>query len=197
MAEPATDHAEGRLSMIAFAVQFGSAVRPVLPERGHLLIQRLRLREVPSVLLDAVQRCRSMLPGGGQAVVAEVSGVGQTPLRGDVVRQSVPYFGEHLALMHVRFGELVAQNDERIDFDRRMRLYPVLRRFQAVVHLTPRSLASGEAGGVGRHHDVASRQRRHDEVVEAVPDGRPSGRAVLSAQNGVMRNAVEPEVVPQ
>jgi len=60
VAEAATDHAERRLSMIALAVQLGSTIRPVLPERDHLLIVRSRLREVSRVLLDTVERRRSM-----------------------------------------------------------------------------------------------------------------------------------------
>ena len=76
MAEPATYHAERRFRVVTLPVQFGSTIRPVLPERDHLLIVRLRCGEVPSVLLDAVEWRRSMLPGSGQADLAMVGGVG-------------------------------------------------------------------------------------------------------------------------
>ena len=55
-----TDYVEGRLRLIMLPVQSHISVRPMLPERHHLLIVRLRLREVSHVLLDTVERRRSM-----------------------------------------------------------------------------------------------------------------------------------------
>ena len=102
VAEAATDHAERCFSMIPLAVQSSSSVRPVLPERDHLLIVRLRSSEVSSVLLDAVERRRTMLPGRCQADLPMVCGVGQRTSRRNVLRQSVPDVREHLAVVHVR-----------------------------------------------------------------------------------------------
>ena len=56
---------------------------------------------MPGILLDTMEWCRSMLPGHRQAVVAEVSGVSETPIRRDVVRQLAPDVREHLAVVHV------------------------------------------------------------------------------------------------
>jgi len=102
VAEAATDHAERCFSMIPLAVQSSSSVRPVLPERHHLLIVRLRSSKVSSVPLDAMERRRSMLPGRCQADFSMVCGVGQRTFRRDVLRQMIPDLREHLALVDVR-----------------------------------------------------------------------------------------------
>ena len=61
------------------AVQLRCPVGPVLPERYHLLIQRFWSSEVSRVLLDPVERRRSMLSGRCQADLAVISGVGEAP----------------------------------------------------------------------------------------------------------------------
>ncbi len=86
MTEKSADHAEDRLGMSTLAVQGSGPVRPVLPEAHHLLIEVLRSREVLGVLLYAVQRHGTMLPGSGQALLAMVGRVGQASLGNDVVR---------------------------------------------------------------------------------------------------------------
>lgn len=101
------------------------------------------------ILLDAMERYCSMLPGGGQAVVAEVGGVCQTPLRRYVLRQPIPHFREHLAVMDARIGQGIAEDEELVDFDRCMDLNPVLCRLETVVGLAPGALPAGEAGSVG------------------------------------------------
>ena len=72
MAEPATDHAERRLSMVPLAVKGRGPVRPVPLKRDHPLIERFRLREVPGVPLDAVQRHCAMLACRQQARLAVI-----------------------------------------------------------------------------------------------------------------------------
>ena len=79
IAEQTLDHAERRFSMVPLAVQLRGPVRPVLPERYHLLIQRLWSSEVSRVLLDPVERRRPMLSGRCQARLAVISGVGEAP----------------------------------------------------------------------------------------------------------------------
>lgn len=197
MAEPATNHAERRLSMIPFAVQGSGPVRPVLPERSHLLIERFRLREMSGVLLDAVQRHGAMLACRQQARLAVIRGISQTPLRYHVVGETFPDVGEHLALMHVRGSELVAEHDETIRFDGCVRLHPVLHGLEAVVDLAPRPLATGEAGRIGGDDGFPLREHPENELVEPLPDGRPSGTAVLPAKYGMMWNGIEPEVLPE
>ena len=102
MPEQCGDHGERRLRVRALRVQRSETIRPVLPERGHLLIVRSRLREVSRVPLDAMERRRSMLPGRCQADLAVVGGVGQAPPRHNVLRQMIPDVREHLALVDVR-----------------------------------------------------------------------------------------------
>ncbi len=72
--------------MSALAVQFGSTIRPVPPEAHHLLVPVLGLGEVLGVLLYAVQRHGTVLPGSCQALLAMVGRVGEASLGNDVVR---------------------------------------------------------------------------------------------------------------
>ena len=169
ISEQPADHAERRFSMVALAVQGCGPVRPVLPERGHFLIKCLRFREVPGILLDAVERRRSMPPGGGQAVVTEVCGVRQTPLRRDVLRELIPDLWKHLAVMNVRVGKTVTKYEELVHFDRRMDLDPILRRFQTMVGLPPGTLPAGEAGSVRGNDRRSLRKRTYHEVMESLP----------------------------
>jgi hypothetical protein len=194
VAEAATYRAGRRFSMIVFAVQSCCSVRP-LSERYLFLVERLRPREVSSVLLDAMQRHGTMLPSSRQVYLAMVCGVYQTPDHLHVLRHLVPNVSQHLAFMNVRTRPFKAQNNEQIYLDGRVRVHPVLRRFKTIIHLTTTSLASGEASGVGRHYDVPSRWRRHDIVVEPLPDYRPSGTAVLATEPGMMRDLVQIKVL--
>ena len=121
------------------------------------------------VLLDAVEWCRSMPPGGGQAVVAEVGGVRQTPLRRDVIRKIIPHLREHLAVVHVRVGQAMAEHEELVHFYCGMNLDPVLGRLETMVSLAPGTLPAREAGSVGSDDLRSLRKRADDEVVEPLP----------------------------
>ena len=149
------------------------------------------------VLLDAMERRRSMPPGGGQAVVAEVGGVRQTPLRRDVLRQIVPYFREHLAVVDVRIGQGITEHEELVHFDRGMDLDPVLGRLETVVGLPPGTLPAGEAGSVGGDDWSSLRKRAHDEVVEPLPESQPAWAGVLPAEDRMVWNPVHSKVVCQ
>ena len=149
------------------------------------------------VLLDAMERYRSMLPGSGQAVVAEVSGVSQTPLRRDVLRQSIPDFREHLAVMHVRFGQAIAENKELVHFDGGVDLDPVLGCFETVVGLPPGALPAGEAGSVGGDDRSSLRKRAHDKVVESLPECQPALAGILADQGRMIWNLIHSEVFCQ
>lgn len=156
VSKPRADHAERRFSMLPLAVQSCGSVRLVLPERDHLLVVGPRSSEVSSVLLYAMERRRSILPGRGQADLSMVSGVGQQTLWHKVRWQLVPDRSEHLAVVDVRARQLVGKYDESIDLDGRVRLDPVLRRFQTMIDLPPRPLAAAEAGSDRGHYRCAS-----------------------------------------
>ena len=51
--------------------------------------------------------------------------------------------------MHVRGGEIVAQDEETVDLDGGVRLHPVLVRSVRVWRLAPSALATGVAGRIG------------------------------------------------
>lgn len=87
--------------MIALRGQRGEVSRPVPREARELLVERLRIPEVPRV---RPVLCSGVAPPGGrQAVVPEVCEVGEAANRPDVVRQLLSYLPEHLTSVNVRF----------------------------------------------------------------------------------------------
>jgi len=132
VAEPATGHAVDRLGMIAFAVEYGITARLGLDEEHHSLIGVLGTGSEDRVLLDAMERPRSMLQHGLDDVVAMIGRIGQAHDWLHIRGQVFPHLPEHTAVVDVRFSELVAENEERIGLDGQVRLHPVLARFGGV-----------------------------------------------------------------
>ena len=102
MLEQRRDHREHRRRVRSLRVQQSESVRPVASEDDQLLVQRTRPLVVASVLLDSVQRRGAMLPGGRQALLADVRRVGERAHRCHVARQTIPDRSEHLTVLHVR-----------------------------------------------------------------------------------------------
>ena len=170
VAEPATGHAVDRLGVVPFAVEYGITARLGLDEENHALIGVPGAGSEDRVLLDAMERPRSMLQHGLDDVIAVIRGIGQAHDRGHIRGQVLPHLPKHPAIVDVRLGQLVAQDQERIRLDGQVGLHPVLARLGGMRPFPPWPLPPAEAGGVGGDGHRASRQRGHDEVMEALPD---------------------------
>lgn len=183
--------------MIPLRVERSESARPVPGEVRHLLVEGLGSGETSGVLLEGVDRRSAMQPGGSQARFAVVCGVGQAPLHLDVRREGVPGLPEHLAFVNIRIGQCVAQDEERIDFDDRVQLDPVLPRLDPIFRLPPRALPAAEAGSVGGRHDRSSRQPFQDEEEELLPQRQPASGGVLSTKDREVWNTIQLEIVRQ
>jgi len=188
-------HAERRLGVVALPVQFCAPVRPMRSEVRHALVRRLRMRGKPRVLLYPMIRSRPVPEGDLQALLAVVSGVGETPLRDDIVWKVIPYLLEPLTLVNVRLRERVAEYEERVDLDRRVRLDPVLDGPDPVVRLPPGVVPSAVACRVRRDDDLPPRKERQDVRMEALPDDEPTPALVLQGEVRVVRDLIDIEVL--
>src|SRR4030042_6629351 len=81
---------------------------------------------IHGILFDAVYGCSPMSEGSLKAFLAIVSGISQTTNRDDIFRNVIPHDIEHLAVMNIRFCELIVQNQKGINFNGRMNFHPVL-----------------------------------------------------------------------
>jgi len=78
-------------------------------EVDQLLIICFRFLEVLGILLDLMQWYCTVLPGHGQADIADVGGVGQAADGDDVLWQFVPDVLERLGFVHARSGKAISQ----------------------------------------------------------------------------------------
>jgi len=156
---------------------------------------RLRMFEVSRVPLDPVHRGRPVPEGDSEALLPVVCGVREAPHGDDVLGKAVPHRLEHLTFVNVRFSERIAEHEERIDLDRRVRFDPVLDSPYPVVRPPPGVIASAEAGRVRRDGCLPLRKERQHVPVEALPDDRPSPTPVLHDEIRVVRNIIDLEVL--
>lgn len=84
--EQIADHAEHRFSMIALRRQGGEALRELSGKEDHLVVVDPMLHQAFGVLLDLMQRCRTVQPGRGEASLAVIGRIGQAADRDDVLR---------------------------------------------------------------------------------------------------------------
>ena len=157
MPEQIANHAEHRFSMIALRRQGGEAPWELFREEHQLVVVDPMFHQALGVLLDLVQRRRPVQPGRGEASLAVVGRIGQAAYGNDVLRQSFPDLREHPAVMHVRGGQFVAEDQEPIHLDGGVRLNPVFIRSMRVWRLAPSALATGVAGRICSDYDLSLR----------------------------------------
>lgn len=101
---------------------------------------------------------------------------------------------EHLAVMEVRFGQLIAQEVERIGIDSCMQLNPVLIDIGNVRPFMLWPLSAAEPSCIGGNDDLPLRQLFDDEGMEPLPYPQPAMAAVVLAQDSRVMDRTDVEV---
>lgn len=96
--------------------------------------------------------------------------------------------------MHVRGGEFVAQDEESIDLDGRVRLHPVLPGTERVWRLAPSAFATGVAGRICGDNDITFRQAFQDEREEPLQQRCPAPAGHRTAEYGMIWHVIESEI---
>ena len=86
MTEQIADHAEHCFSMIALRRQGGEALWKLSGEEDQFVVVDPMLHQALGVLLDLMQRRRTVQPGRGEACLAVISRIGQAADGSDVLR---------------------------------------------------------------------------------------------------------------
>ena len=152
---------------------------------------------IHGILFDAVYGRSPMSQSSLEAFLAVVSGISQATNWDDIFWNAIPNFFEHLAVVDVRFCELIVQNQKSINFNGRMNLHPVLVGTMIIWGVFPALFPTAETCGISGYDGLPALKAIQNEAVEPLPDVVPALGSVMFAQNGMVWNDLELKVISE